>query len=185
MKLRDFCYIEDNSLSPDICDDVIDFYHSNEQHHEHIDYVDKKPKFTQMNFSKHVGFESNLHKAVMKAGMKAIDNYRSHVKETEYWSKDYGYEYFRIKHYRAGSDDQFTTHIDSNTKDNYMRFLAFFWYLNDVEVGGTTEFTNFDLTIQPKKGRLFIFPPLWLYPHRGNPTVSNDKFLLSSYLHCA
>jgi hypothetical protein len=57
------------------------------------------------------------------------------------------------------------------------------WYLNDVEEGGSTEFTEFELEIQPKVGSLLIFPPFWMFPHKGNLLKTGKKYLLSTYLH--
>ena len=57
------------------------------------------------------------------------------------------------------------------------------WYLNDVEEGGSTEFTEFELAIQPKAGSLLIFPPFWMFPHKGNLLKTGKKYLLSTYLH--
>lgn len=182
--LSDFCLVNDNALSVDICDAVLDFFHRNEDRQERWDY-NKSPKFNILNFTQHAALDQELHNAVVHSALTAIEKYRHHVPESIFWTENLKFEYFRIKHYRAGTDDQFKTHIDSNSKETYARFLAFFWYLNDVDIGGETEFTNIDLKIKPKKGRLVMFPPLWLYPHRGNPTISQDKFMLSSYLHCA
>jgi hypothetical protein len=55
------------------------------------------------------------------------------------------------------------------------------WYLNDVETGGETVFK--DLIIQPKKGTLLIFPPLWMFPHKGNAPIGESKYIMSTYLH--
>ena len=55
------------------------------------------------------------------------------------------------------------------------------WYLNDVENGGETEFLN--VSIKPKAGTLVVFPPLWMFPHKGNAPISGSKYLLSTYLH--
>jgi hypothetical protein len=55
------------------------------------------------------------------------------------------------------------------------------WYLNDVESGGNTVFG--DVIITPKKGTLVMFPPLWMYPHRGEPPLSGPKYIMSAYLH--
>ena len=57
------------------------------------------------------------------------------------------------------------------------------WYLNDVTDGGATEFTELDFEAQPKKGDLLMFPPIWMFPHRGHLLNSGKKYLLSSYLH--
>ena len=59
-------------------------------------------------------------------------------------------------------------HIDGGpfgaTKD---RFLVVILYLNDVEVGGATTFPKHHLSVEPKAGRILIFPVHWLYPHKG------------------
>ena len=38
-------------------------------------------------------------------------------------------------------------------------------------------------TVQPKRGSILIFPPTWMYRHAGLPPVSNDKYILGTYLH--
>ena len=50
-----------------------------------------------------------------------------------------------------------------------------------TEIIGSVEFS--DLIIKPKKGTLIIFPPLWMFPHKGNPPINESKYLLSTYLH--
>jgi prolyl 4-hydroxylase len=65
--------------------------------------------------------------------------------------------------------------------DTARRFLSFIFYLNDVEQGGETVFAN--LRVKPEKGLLLMFPPMWMFPHRGDPPISNTKYILSVYLH--
>ena len=67
--------------------------------------------------------------------------------------------------------------------DSARRFLVLFFYLNDVEEGGETYFQDIDFTVQPKEGRLLIFPPTWMFPHAGLKPVSNDKYIAGTYLH--
>ena len=90
-------------------------------------------------------------------------------------------EQFRLKKYRKGTDDRFERHVDVGDHLSAKRFLSLFWYLNDVEEGGETKFD--ELTIEPKQGRLLIFPPLWCFPHSGEPTISDDKYLVGTYCH--
>lgn len=182
MLLSDFCLTVDNSLNANVCDELIKLFDNNTSYSERYE-SSLAPQFTQLQFTKHRSLNLDLHKQCEQAALKAIELYKSKVSETKYWPKKFGFEQFRIKHYFNNGSDQFAPHIDAANTDSMKRFLAFFWYLNDVEVGGETKFLNFDLTIKPKKGTLFIFPPLWLYPHQGNPTVSSEKYLLSSYLH--
>jgi prolyl 4-hydroxylase len=86
-----------------------------------------------------------------------------------------------MKRYRPGLDERFQLHFDAiNFVAN--RYLVMLWYLNDVADGGATAFPNLDLTIEPKAGRLLMFPPYWMYQHRGEAPISGDKYILSTYL---
>ena len=91
------------------------------------------------------------------------------------------FEQFRIKRYNTDGNDAFDTHVDVSDYASARRFLSFMWYLNDVNEGGETIFD--DLTIKPKTGTMIIFPPLWMYPHKGVAPISNTKYIMSTYLH--
>ncbi len=85
-----------------------------------------------------------------------------------------------LKRYRAGQD-RFQTHFDSiNTVCD--RYLVFLWYLNDVTDGGQTWFPGLDTGIAPRRGRLLMFPPYWMYAHQGQSSPTQDKYILSTYL---
>ncbi|CAB5221098.1 Oxoglutarate/iron-dependent dioxygenase [uncultured Caudovirales phage] len=182
MDLRDFCYSFDNSLSDDACDAVIDIFRKNEDLHLRYDR-DGKPNWTQMNFTQNSSLNPHLHNYIIKQALTALDIYKSKIYATKFWPESYSFEQFRIKHYKPDGIDQFAEHVDATRLETAKRYFAFFWYLNDVEVGGETDFPNLGFSVQPKKGRIFMFPPNWMYPHTGNAPVSNEKFLLSSYLH--
>ena len=69
------------------------------------------------------------------------------------------YESFQILQYKEG---QFYRrhHDSSNTNKNKPaghRVLTFFLYLNDVEEGGETRFTNLDISVTPKKVCRFVW----------------------------
>lgn len=86
-----------------------------------------------------------------------------------------------LKKYKANGTDQFQPHFDS-VDEVAGRYMVFLWYLNDVETGGTTRFMDLDVEVVPKAGRLMMFPPYWMFQHVGNPPISNDKYILSTYL---
>jgi prolyl 4-hydroxylase len=90
-------------------------------------------------------------------------------------------ENVRIKRYRAGVDEGFQPHFDSiDAVAN--RYLVFLWYLNDVAEGGETEFCDLGVRVSARAGRLLVFPPYWMFQHAGLPPVSNDKYIVSTYL---
>jgi len=62
------------------------------------------------------------------------------------------------------------------------RAFVFSIYLNDVEDGGETEFLHFSKRTKPKTGRIVIWPAGFPYLHRGNPPLSGEKYLLTSWM---
>ena len=66
--------------------------------------------------------------------------------------------------------------------NNEPRAFVFSIYLNDVEEGGETEFLHFSKRVQPKQGRIVIWPAAFPYLHRGNPPLSGEKYILTSWM---
>lgn len=182
MKLEDYCLVKDDFLSEKLCKKIIETYNENSNFHQRFDY-DRRPNFTQLNFTQNKEIDENLHDICVKNLIDACKLYQKTFPETLFWKPGFDYEQFRIKHYKKELNDEFDWHVDSSNLDTCKRFLAIFWYLNDVEDGGETTFINNNLSVKPKTGRLIMFPPFWMYPHKGNIPKSNDKYLLSTYLH--
>tara|TARA_R110000772_G_scaffold145599_1_gene255660 strand:- start:23 stop:631 length:609 start_codon:yes stop_codon:yes gene_type:complete len=67
--------------------------------------------------------------------------------------------------------------------DNASRAFVYSIYLNDVEEGGETEFLHFSKRVKPKKGRIVIWPASFPYVHRGNPPLSGEKYILTSWMN--
>lgn len=86
-----------------------------------------------------------------------------------------------LKRYLAGGQEQFQTHFDA-INEVCDRYLVFLWYLNDVAEGGQTWFPGLGTGVEPRAGRLLMFPPYWLYAHQGLPSALQDKYILSTYL---
>jgi len=74
-------------------------------------------------------------------------------------------------------------HLEHNKGfDNEPRAFVFSIYLNDVEEGGETEFLHFSKRVKPKTGRIVIWPAGFPYVHRGNPPLSGEKYILTSWM---
>ena len=73
-------------------------------------------------------------------------------------------------------------HFESSNINSSRRLGVYILYLNDVDVGGETEFLYLRQRIEPKKGRLVIFPSGYVFTHRGNPPLSNDKYIMTGWL---
>jgi len=63
------------------------------------------------------------------------------------------------------------------------RHLVFMTYLNDVTDAGGTEFYHQNLTVQPVKGLTLIWPADWTFTHRGVPSPTQEKRIMTGWLN--
>ena len=89
-----------------------------------------------------------------------------------------GMEYLQLLHY-VPNEGFYQPHSDDGP--GMTRTFSAILYLNDVEVGGETYFNRLDIAINPKAGRLIIFPANYVFMHEARPPQSNDKFALVTW----
>lgn len=73
-------------------------------------------------------------------------------------------------------------HTETMHRAERNRIMTFMLYLNDVDVGGETEFLYQKTRIKPQKDRLLIWPAGYTHPHRGNPPLSNEKYIITGWI---
>ena len=179
LKLTDFIKVYDNVLSKGECNSCIKIFEEG---------VDKKVydtehlKFTQ--FWIPTNSYTPLFNNIKSKMNRRHSEYRSYLSEcldyVSLFPSKYSFEKFKIKKYEPELKHEFRRHTDSSNVKTSTRFLSSLVYLNDVEEGGQTVFN--DVIINPKRGRLIIFPPLWMFPHAGKVPISNIKYILTTYL---
>ena len=180
--IEHFIRYYDNVIDENFCDELIEKFEQNEEAHLKINNGDRF-SFTEARLLDHMNifeYEANQLKQLF---MSCIDKYKQDCKvEPEMFPQSVGYENFRMKRYMPDGTDHFDNHVDVGDYASARRFLVFFLYLNDVE-GGETEFPQFNLKVEPKKGRLLVFPPLWTHLHAGRKPINKPKYIVGSYLH--
>lgn len=72
-------------------------------------------------------------------------------------------------------------HYESSTRENSNRLLTWILYLNDVHEGGETEFLYQHMRVKPEQGTLVIWPAAFTHTHRGNPPLSNEKYIVTGW----
>ncbi len=55
-------------------------------------------------------------------------------------------------------------------------------YLNDFEEGGETEFFYQNKKLKPTGGQLVFAPSHFTHTHKGHVPISNDKYILTSWV---
>ncbi len=107
---------------------------------------------------------SNLVKMIFR-----LDN----INMQRYTKGQGGYHHWHSEHY---------PHPNEPTQKSLHRVLLWLVYLNDVEEGGETEFYYQNAKVKPKKGSLILAPVNFTHTHRGCVPVSNDKYVLASWM---
>ena len=184
MELKDYIQVYDDAIPKEVCTHAIKLFE--EEQHEEWDRSGC-PQFTQFNITEHLEKHPEskdwdiIQYALIESAHRYAQEYMDKSNCRKFFPPKSSLEQFRLKKYRKGTDDRFERHVDVGDHLSAKRFLSLFWYLNDVEEGGETKFD--ELTIEPNQGRLLIFPPLWCFPHSGEPTISDDKYLVGTYCH--
>ena len=75
-----------------------------------------------------------------------------------------------------------TWHSEIDNREVCTRILAWTLYLNDVEEGGETEFLYYPKRIKPKAGTFVLWPAGFTHTHRGNPPLSNTKYIVTGWI---
>ena len=91
---------------------------------------------------------------------------------------------FNLQRYQPGQHFK-KIHTERFSLETLHRVFAFMTYLNDVQVqdGGSTYFSHYDLEIQPRKGLTVIWPAEWTHAHRGNRLKGGSKYIITGWIN--
>ena len=73
-------------------------------------------------------------------------------------------------------------HCENSKMKSRNRILAFMAYLNDVVEGGETEFLYQKCRFKPERNTMLVWPAQFTHVHRGNPPLSNDKYIITGWV---
>jgi hypothetical protein len=72
-------------------------------------------------------------------------------------------------------------HYESASVAQTNRVAVWTIYLNDVIAGGETEFLYHSERHNAEQGKIVIFPANYIATHRGNPPISNEKYIVTGW----
>jgi len=79
-----------------------------------------------------------------------------------------------------------TWHCEHHSGEASSRILTWTIYLNDIPEGeGETEFFEYGVKLQPKKGSVCYFPSSFTHTHRGNPVYTHNKYIATGWYYIA
>ena len=183
VKPGSFIFEFNNSLSEDICKDIIKrFEESKDEHYEgRVGQTFEKNTDIKKSTDMVVSGKDNwkdLDKILFTSLSKALSAVK---KQYDFFSgpfKDIGYAV-----QRTNAGEYFHWHIDSGSHQFSDRQLVAIWYLNNVSgPGGETEFLNQEVKINPERGKLILFPPFWTHEHRGVTLKEGTKYIATTWI---
>lgn len=174
--LQDYIQHFDGAISDEHCDTIIAMF---ERHGKYDERRTEGYSFDQIICNSTPGFEE-LAQFVARTSYGVAETYFDSL-GLSIKPQVQGFEQVRIKRYMPGRD-YFREHVDVADYASARRYLVCMTYLSDNEAGQTT-FDGLGVSIACRKGRMAVFPPLWMFPHAGRPPVEIPKYTVCTLLH--
>jgi hypothetical protein len=189
--IKDFIAVFDNAYSPEFCQRAIDFFENanaaglcyTRQQESGVERSLKDDRSIML--SEESSYTLNATRTLSK---EFVDTFWSHFSEyakNKYFTIsencDLRIDELKIQKTEIGQGFH-AWHFEQGNKFTGDRICAFQLYLNDVEEGGETEFLYYPRRIKSKQGRLIVWPGSYTHTHRGNPPLSNTKYVITSWV---
>jgi len=197
-----FIYTKKNAISSELCNSFIENY-KNEKHLKQPGKVGGGMQVKECKLSTDITFNPSYQahpqwgpllkeiKYIVKENLDIY--YDKYMKIDEIIDKDIPpikhvwmrpmipMQNFNLQHYKPG-EGFYKWHSErSNNDAGSERVLAWMIYLNDVEIGGGTEFYHFNHTEKAEQGKMVIFSSEWIHVHKGEIAPFDDKYILTGW----
>ena len=183
VKPGSFIYEIQNSLTNDICQEMIARFEANQEQ--------QYPGRVGQGAVEETSIKKSTDLVVSgKENWKDIDQILFHSAALAVRAMREKFPYFNGPFKDVGYNVQRTEpgqhyhwHIDGGSHEFSQRQLVVIWYLNDVAgPGGETEFSYQNLKIKPEQGKMLLFPPFWTHEHRGVTLEKGIKYLATTWI---
>jgi hypothetical protein len=170
-------YIPDIS----VCDEIIKFHQQSDQKQPgcvsagvNLDHKDS----TDVSLS-----DVNLLKRYAIQLQVIIDKYIQKFPYCNQYAPWSVFEDVMIQHYAPPQQAFKAWHTErvNNHPQISARHLVFMTYLNDVYDEGETEWYHQEVKLSPRKGLTAIWPVDWTYTHRGVPSKTEHKYIVTGW----
>ena len=179
-------FIRHYKIDPKLCDHLIKYYKNNTEY--------KNPGEQYLAGTGELGIDKNAKDSIdvsfyNNSKNKYVKAYFDVLSEiVQEYDKYYGLK-FNIRTSDRGTNIQFyprnggfkTWHTERTSLRNSDRALVFMTYLNDINDGGETEFFHQKLKVKAQKGLTLLWPPDFTHLHRGIPSPTEEKIIVTGW----
>jgi hypothetical protein len=185
IEIDDGILIQNNFLSKEHCDYVIDYFEKTNSFG--FSYPRKDPHHVKDDTSislmdtdvviRNYKAQWNIFGGLSEQIKKMFELYKTKYSVLQ----SHNFQIFDIKIQKSEVGQGYHVwHDDGGGRDP--RATTFIIYLNDVEEGGETELLYKPKRIKSEAGKMFMFPANYMWTHRGNPPISNTKYILTGWI---
>ncbi len=190
LTFKDLIWIKPESITRPQCASCIEWFWNNDDLHQQGQVYGGDDSIT--NASLHTNLERKNTIQAYPSPDDPISDFMTEVM-TDGW-KEYSktlptpqgqpmsFSDYSVRVYYKGQG-KFLEHVDQSAGPNVIRTFGIILYLNTVEEGGETDFMDYKLKIKPEAGKLVIFPCNYLFRHEGTVPLSEDKYIITSFLN--
>ena len=190
VNIENFVGVFENAFSKEYCDEVIEYFEQATaagfvQNRQQQNADTSKRSINDSQFYAHSEF-SIKYTAELATKFSSIfwnELYSEYVKKFDIMQDFASHKIYSYKVQKTEVGQGYHVwHTENMNKDTSERILTWILYLNDVEEGGETEFLYYPKRIKPKTGTLILWPAGFTHTHRGNPPISNTKYIVTGWV---
>lgn len=191
--IKDFIGVYDGYIPDEACDQAIELFNKYQEFNKIFsrfssegttqDKKNDKQLFCSPDVLTDHEFNVNKLKPLMVNFDVALRHYYTETNIKKYTAEDIITDHVKIQK-TMPSQGYHMWHVEHNPgREMEKRVLSYTIYLNTVEDGGETEFLYQSQRVKPIKGRIVIWPAGFPYVHRGNPPLSGEKYIVTSWIN--
>ena len=191
--IKDFIGVYDGYIPDEACDQAIELFNKYQEFNKVFsrftsegatqDFKNDKQLFCTGDVLTDQVFNVNKLKLLMVNFDMALKHYYTETNVKKYTADDIITDHVKIQK-TMPSQGYHVWHVEHGQgRENEKRVLVYSIYLNTVEDGGETEFLYQSQRVKPVKGRIVIWPAGFPYVHRGNPPLSGEKYIVTSWIN--
>jgi len=191
--IKDFIGVYDGYIPDEACDQAIELFNKYQEFNKVFsrftsegisqDLKSDKQLFCSPDVLMDEEFNVNKLKSLMVNFDMALRHYYIETNVKKYTAENIITDHVKIQKTTPGQGYH-VWHIEHGQgRENEKRILVYSIYLNTVEDGGETEFLYQSQRVKPIKGRIVIWPAGFPYVHRGNPPLSGEKYIATSWIN--
>ena len=191
--IKDFIGVYDGYIPDEACDQAIELFKKYQEFNKVFsrftsegvtpDFKNDKQLFCSPDVLTDQEFNVGKLKLLMVNFDMALRHYYTETNIKKYTAENIITDHVKVQK-TIPSQGYHVWHVEHGPgRENEKRILAYSIYLNTIEDGGETEFLYQSQRVKPVKGRIVIWPAGFPYVHRGNPPLSGEKYIITSWIN--